>query len=141
MSTIFDDITTKIIGRLTAVEKRARDLAASLHTLYPVWNENTPAQLTANADDYAPGDYAVLRMSSDVARTVSGMSGGKKGRVLWVHNVGAQNIVLAHQSASSLAANRFTSPTGANITLGANDSARLYYDSTSATWRITTVTV
>lgn len=141
MSSIFDDTLTKVIGRMNLIEKALRNIPASLHSLYPVLSENSPAQLLANADNYAPGDYAVLRMSSDAARTVSGMSGGKKGRVLWIHNVGAQNIVLAHQSASSIAANRFTSPTAAAITLGANDSARLYYDSTSATWRITTVTV
>lgn len=62
------------------------------------------------------------------------------GRVLWVHNVGAQNIVLAHQSGSSAAANRMISPTAVNITLATNDSARLYYDSTDLRWRITVVT-
>ena len=138
---IFDDITTKIIGRMNTIEKQLRDVSGSLHSLYPVLNENSPTQLLADQNNYAPGDYAVLRMSSDAARTITGISDGKKGRVLWIHNVGAQNIVLAHQSASSKDINRMISGTAAAITLGANDSARLYYDSTTQRWRITVATL
>lgn len=136
---IFNDPLVRMMQKITEVEKKLNSALSALHSPFPVLNENTPAQLAAQADNYAPGDYAVLRMSSDASRTITGISGGKKGRVLSILNVGAQSIVLAHQSASSLAANRIISPTAANITLGANDSAELYYDSTSLLWRFRSI--
>jgi len=141
MKTPFESLEAEIVQKITALEREINDLRSSMHSLYPVLNENTPAQLLANTDNYAPGDYAVLRMSTDAARNLTGVAGGKKGRVLWMHNVGTQNLVLVHQSANSAAANRFISPTAANITLSAGDSARLYYDSTDSRWRIAVVTI
>lgn len=137
--TIFDNEIVKIVKRITDLERSVRTMLSSGNSLYTVLNENTPAQITANMDNYTPGDYDALRISSDAGRNITGISSGKKGRVLWMHNVGAQNINLVHQSANSSVGNRIISPTGANITLGANDSARLYYDSTDQRWRITAV--
>jgi hypothetical protein len=54
-----------------------------------------------------------------------------------VWNVGANDIVLQNENASSTAANRFTNSTGADITLGANKCALCMYDATSSRWRVT----
>jgi hypothetical protein len=43
-------------------------------------------------------------------------------------NVGSFNVTLAHESASSTAANRFTLPGSANLTLLPGDTVIMIYD-------------
>lgn len=97
---------------------------------------STPAQFTANTDNFAtPATARVLRMSSDASRNLTGLQGGASGRRLTLSNVGAQDIVLVHD-ATSTAANRFLCPSSANMTLGANDNVETWYDATSSRWRV-----
>ena len=98
---------------------------------------NSPAQITANQNNYVPPQAAALRMSSDASRDITGFDDGVDGRILIIFNVGAQNIVLKHQDANSLAVNRILANTGADITLGAEEIGFLWYDSTTARWRAT----
>lgn len=100
----------------------------------------SPAQITADQNDYNPGENGFWRLSSDASRTLTGIAGGENGSQLDIANVGAQDIVLAHQSASSTAANRIISPTGSSITLGASKTAVLRYDATTQRWRIMSYT-
>lgn len=96
----------------------------------------SPTQITANQNDYSPtglSTSSTLRLSSDASRNITGLAGGADGRIMIVHNVGAQNIVLKDESASSTAANRFAL-TG-DVTLGADAVAVLQYDATSSRWR------
>lgn len=104
----------------------------------------TPAQITANQNDYDPNDalfgplrnVPVWRVSSDAARNVTGIAGGWSGRRLTLLNVGAQNIVLTNQDALSVAGNRVITGTGANITMAADDTLSMIYDDTTARWRV-----
>lgn len=100
----------------------------------------TPAQITANQNDYNPGGRSkFLRLSTDAARTVTGLtmpSTQVTGEEHVIINVGSQNLILANESASSTAANRFTNTTGADLTLSANQMAFLWYDGTSSRWRV-----
>lgn len=100
----------------------------------------SPSQITANQNDYNPGGSSKFqRWSSDAARNVTGMTftaAQVDGQGHEIHNVGSNNIVLVHESASSTAANRFTNNTGADLTLGANAIADLIYDGTSSRWRV-----
>jgi hypothetical protein len=57
------------------------------------------------------------------------------GEFHYLWNVGSQNIVLVNESASSTAANRFTTSTGADLTVSANKVALIVYDGTSSRWR------
>jgi hypothetical protein len=98
---------------------------------------NSPTQIAANTNDYSPGIGLFQRWSSDASRNVTGMVAGAVGEMRYIWNVGAQNIVLINASASSAAANRFTTSTGADLTLGANKCALAMYDLTSTTWRVT----
>lgn len=96
----------------------------------------SPAQITVDQNDYNPtglADAVVLRLSSDASRSITGLAGGADGRILTVHNVGAFNLVLVDQSASSTAANRFA--LNVSITLTPDDACILQYDSTSSRWR------
>ncbi len=96
----------------------------------------SPAQIVANQNDYNPAGLstaAVLRLSTDASRNITGLQGGADGRMLLVYNVGSFNIVLTDEDILSAAANRFAF--GANVTLAAKQSITLQYDSTSSRWR------
>jgi hypothetical protein len=96
----------------------------------------TPVQITANQNDYNPAGLAsaaVLRLSSDASRDITGLYGGSDGREILLFNVGAQDIVLKNAAAGSTAANRFD--IGADITISASGSAWLWYDAVSLRWR------
>lgn len=97
----------------------------------------SPAQITADQNDYNPtglSSASTLRLTSDASRNVTGLQGGADGRVLVLHNVGSNNIVLKDESASSTAGNRFA--LSADITLGVDQAAVLQYDATSSRWRV-----
>ena len=105
----------------------------------------TPAQITANQNDYSIGGQSYfVRLSSDAARNITGLTipadglGNTQadGEVHLLVNVGAQNIVLKHQDAASTAANRFLNSTGADITLSAEQAADIVYDGTTQRWRV-----
>jgi hypothetical protein len=98
----------------------------------------SPAQVTADQNDYAPsGSSMFIRLTSDASRNLTGLSISQvDGEIHYIWNVGSQNIVLVNESASSTAANRFTTTTGADLTVAANKCAMLMYDGTSARWRV-----
>ena len=56
---------------------------------------STPAQLTANVNDYAPtgfGTASTVRLSSDNLRTVTGLAGGAAGRTVTLMNIGESSV-------------------------------------------------
>lgn len=99
----------------------------------------SPTQIVANTNDYAPTGFSTattLRLNTDASRNITGLAGGTGGRVIVIHNVGSFNIVLTNQDAASTAANRFLF--GGDVTLAADTSITLRYDTTSSRWRATT---
>lgn len=95
-----------------------------------------PAQITSSQNDYNPTGLAsasVLQISSDAARSVSGLAGGAEGRVVVLLNTGAQPVTLLDESTASVPANRFT--LGGNLTIAARQAAMLRYDGTAARWQ------
>lgn len=96
----------------------------------------SPTQITADQNDYNPtglSTAAVLRLSSNASRNITGLAGGAAGRILILHNVGSQNVVLKDESGSSAAANRFALPN--DLILLPDMSTALQYDATSSRWR------
>lgn len=96
----------------------------------------SPAQITANTNDYAPTGFstaAVLRLSSDAPRNITGLAAGTSAREVRILNIGAQDIVLTNNDAASSAANRFL--LGANVTLNPSEGIVIWYDATSGGWR------
>ena len=95
-----------------------------------------PPQITASQNDYNPVGAAtasVLQLSSDAARSISGLAGGAEGRAVFIINVGSQPITLSDESASSTAANRFS--LGGDLVISAKQAAMLRYDGTAARWQ------
>ncbi len=98
----------------------------------------SPAQLTANTDDYAPTDgdkRHTWRLTTDTSRNLTGIVAPTVANDHFIFNVGSNDLVLVHD-ATSTAANRFYCPGSANVTLGANDSARIWYDTVTSRWRV-----
>ena len=97
----------------------------------------SPAEITADEDDYTVTLSPVLRLSSDAARTITGLAGGVAGRSLTLINVGDHNITLARENASSTAGNRFL-PTGTagDFVVLPNAAAALWYDAVTERWRV-----
>lgn len=102
----------------------------------------SPASIGANQNDYNPlgiVDATDLRLTSSAGFDITGIGdvgspGHGTGRILVLHNVGANPLTLKNASASSVAANRFLFPNG-DLVLSAEDSVALFYDATTARWR------
>ena len=95
----------------------------------------SPTQIAANTDNYDPtglSTAAVLRLTTDASRNITGLAGGADGRIVVIHNVGSFNIVLKDETTST-AANRFA--LSADVTLVPDNVCVLQYDSTTSRWR------
>lgn len=128
-----DDLLLRLIKDVNDIQQALRRVVANL-PLYDVSNENTPAQITADANDYVPGNFDVLRLSTDAPRTITGFRGGVKGRFLTLFNVGAFEITIANLSGLSILGDRVYSPTTTDIILNAGGQLVLYYDITNNQW-------
>lgn len=124
----------QILEKITDLSRRLRNLEYA-NPVFDVNNENTPAQITVDQNDYDPGNYDVLRISTDASRAITGLSGGVKGRRLLLLNVGSFAFTLPNQSGSSAVQNRIITQSGGTVTVAANGAAKLYYDSTTLRWR------
>lgn len=134
------------IGASNPTVAPARVYGGAFNLTIPAYHEQSPAQITANQNNYALTYYsgAAARLSSDASRNITGIDWGQATTTTngtgmlhkMIFNVGAQPIVLTHEDAASTAGNRFLNSTGASITLSANQAADLYYDFTTARWRV-----
>ena len=103
------------------------------------WNpiEVTPPELSADVNDWAAfGAASLVRMHASAPITITGLAGGWAARRLRLQNTGGKEITLAHEHASSLAVNRMTSNTGADVTIAPDSFSELVYDATSRRWHL-----
>lgn len=100
----------------------------------------SPAQITANQDDYAPtgiGTANVIRVDSDAARSITGLSASQvEGRVIILQNDGGFTITLLHENANSTAANRFDLGDDTDFSLVSGGTCLVIYDGTASRWRL-----
>jgi len=114
---------------------------------------NTPAQLTANVDDYAPVDDVdptitfaisnIIRQDLDQSlRSISGFVAPPAGieRMIKIGNLNNTTFDLRflHDNAGSLVANRLLLRDAANKDLHPNETAGFWYDHVSSRWRVLT---
>jgi hypothetical protein len=96
----------------------------------------------ATENNYNPtADTAVWRITpnaSDTTITGIGPSGGAPDdkRFLILVNLGSDLLILADQSGSSDANNRIITGTGDDVVLDTDETALLWYDTTTNRWRI-----
>ena len=103
----------------------------------------TPAALAADVNNWQGqglGNNArpVIRAEASGAnRTITGVDRLQINDTVYIINVGASNdIILAHENASSAAENRMISPTGADLFLGPGEYAFMWHDDVTDRWRI-----
>lgn len=90
-------------------------------------------------DDVASGIVPIQRVSSAfVGSFISGFSGGRPDRILYISNVGNNSVILRHDEATSVAANRFFLPSAADLTLVVHGGIGLWYDDSDSRWRVLT---
>jgi len=100
--------------------------------------EITPSTLTSNTDNWSPtglSSAAAIRVATDASRNLTGLTGGSAGRMMVIHNIGSNDLVIKHDTTST-AANRFLCPNDTDLTLQKDASIILRYDSNSARWRV-----
>jgi len=122
-------------GAATGLERIHLQGRTSLGTLI------SPTALTANANDWNPTGLAtasIIRATSDATvRTITGIIAGNAGDLLILTNANASTaITLAHESASSAAANRFFCPGNVDVSLTSRSTVWLIYDNASSRWRV-----
>lgn len=128
-----DDLLLRLVRDVNEIRSILRRTVANL-PLFDVANENTPATITANQNDYVPGNYDILRLSSSLDVSITGIANGKKGRFIKVFNVGSYAITFEHQSTSSATENRLKFSIGTGQVLLPGSSIVFYYDSTQLRW-------
>lgn len=97
----------------------------------------SPAQFTANQTDFSgAGATLVSRWSSDASRDVFSRTGSSQQAQI-VLNVGTNNIRIMHDDgATGTAALRFKLRGATHFTLVPDAAVLMYYDATSARWRL-----
>lgn len=127
------DILENILRQMAEMQSEITRLQAQL-PLFTILNVNEPAQITADQNNYDPGDYDLIHLNSDASRTITGFTGGVEGRKLIAVNVGSNDIVLANNSASSSVGNRILNRVAGNYTMSTRFGVLMIYRST--VWRI-----
>ena len=100
------------------------------------------AAFGANQNDFALPEGQNFEMgSAGVARNLTGMTGGRNGRRISIHNTSGINLVVTHDDVGSVAANRFNvDNTGAaSLTLTDGQSADFIYSTTNSRWNLVTL--
>ena len=87
----------------------------------------------ANNDLALPDSHIIRITGPSGAFSVSGFAGGEDGRVITLYNPTANNMTITND-ATSTAANRILTLTGADVTLTGTSSARFVYDATDNRW-------
>lgn len=90
--------------------------------------------LSGSQNDVTIGSNTIIRVTDSGAVTWTGIAADTGRRILLVHAVGAGGLTLVHQSASSVASNRFALPGGSDVTLTTGGIAMLVYDTTQSRW-------
>lgn len=92
--------------------------------------------LTADVDNLNIGSDVQKRITGTSVWSITGIAGGRDGRMLFLTNVDTvDRFGLRHEDSSSSAGNRIITPTGGTILVEIRESAILVYDATSSRWR------
>lgn len=109
----------------------------------------TPSALAAGSThNYDPVDATtgesfsvvdVIRQATSASDSIlTGLTATLGGDFIIIENLGTGLLTLAHESASSTAANRFTLPGAVSLPVPAGGAQMLTYDEATSRWRVTT---
>lgn len=91
---------------------------------------------TANDVSFSGGTTSNVRYNGTAIATITGISWGYDGKILYFHNASSYNVTLSNQSTSSATSNRIITGNNNDIILATDESATLVYDNSSQRWRI-----
>ena len=98
-------------------------------------SEDTTVVVASPQDDFATGTSTVRRVSTTVILTITGLAGGRQGRLLlFTKFAPIADITFTHEDVGSVAANRIRTPTSAGFTLSGNNAVWFWYDTTLSRW-------
>lgn len=131
------DISTRLFGDLITGMTGSQGGMVNFHGSISV-------SIDADQNDWNPtgiGHAFEVQIGGLTAnRTITGISNAgvvANGQLLWIHNNSSFSIILAYESASSSAVNRFRLPGAVNLTVRAHGSVLLVY--TTSRWRAVAV--
>lgn len=98
----------------------------------------SPAEITANTNNYEPGDGDIFRLTADGAYNLTGVVARASGEALLLINIGSTHaITIKHASDDSTDVNRILVPWEGDYVLSAKGGAALLvYDDTTDRWRV-----
>jgi len=99
----------------------------------------SPTAIASQQNDYSPTSWSgadIVRLTFTGSQTITGFSATATAvRKVIVNADSADTLTLAHESASSTAANRISCPNGVNLVIPFGGSVTIIYDATTARWR------
>ncbi len=99
----------------------------------------TASGIQNDVTSFLNSSYYRLAPTADL--TLTGITGGVDGKLLTLTNTSAFNVIVANQNVSSVtAANRIITGKSADVTLAADQTITLQYDSVAARWRMVSTT-
>ncbi len=115
---------------------KVNDNFAELYGIFG--SEVEAATFTTKQDDLAVADYTrILRWSGAGSTGITGIAAPSTARVLTIVNASTDYLLwLENQNTVSSAANRFALPDGFPAFLMPGDTITVWYDLTSAVWRV-----
>lgn len=105
---------------------------------------STPSAYLVAQDNYAiaPTGVSTVRLVANSTagappnNQITGITNGSAGRVLVIHNIGSNPVILVNESTNSTAANRFQLAGSANLSIPSFGSVMLVYDAVTPRWRV-----
>lgn len=114
------------------------DLNSTIESLFdagfklPLDTDSSGASITALAST----GKSAIRLTYAGAATLKGIANGADGKLLLIHNVTANDLIVSHNNASAAAGDKIYTPGGIDVTATSNSLLLLQYDSTSSVWRL-----
>lgn len=98
----------------------------------------SPAEITADTNNYEPGAGDIFRLTADGAYNLTGIVARASGEAVLLINVGAtHDITIKHASDDSTDVNRILVPWEGDYVMSAKGGATLLvYDDTTDRWRV-----
>lgn len=120
---------THVLTTVAGVPTWAAPTGGSSGVTFPRSNNTS----TGTLNDVSTSSVNFIKFTNATGPTVTGFANGSDGKALLVYFNAAGTI--AHESASSTAANRIAVGSGANISVAAGTTITLVYDGDSSRWR------
>lgn len=99
--------------------------------------EKTTAVVASPQNDFATGTVTVQRVSTTVVLTITGLAGGRAGRIIYFQKFAPlADITFTHEDANSTAANRIRTHDGSSFTLTGAGAMWIRYDSSLSRWML-----